>query len=184
MRVGSIRSGKPPTGGRWTIGPGKKRAIGLAILTLLYAALHPLVQVIPNPMVPGAIVALNMVLPVLAGYLYGPLSGAIAGGVGTALSAGLWRDPFDAVAILPHLVMGLVAGWVGHSRQQVLSAGTILIGHSLNMLLYLRLGLLQIGPEEVGGVLLGLVTETMIDVVAIVLLATLLQRWLYHTERW
>ena len=40
------------------------------------------------------------------------------------------------------LAMGLVAGWVGgKSRSDILPALTIIIGHALNMLFFLRLEL-------------------------------------------
>lgn len=160
------------------------RLIGVTVFTLLYPALAYVVEYIPNPMVPGAIVALNMILPVLAGYFYGPLSGAVAGGVGTALAALLRASLFDGTAIFPHILMGATAGWMGKRRAEILSSTTILIGHSLNMLFYLRLGVITIPPEQVGSTLLGLATEAMIDIVAIVLVIALLKRWLYQEHRW
>ena len=164
--------------------PQTKRLIGVIVFTLLYPAMAPLVEYIPNPMVPGAIVALNMIFPVLAGYFYGPLSGAVAGGVGTALAALLRVSMFDGLAIFPHIAMGLAAGWTGKYRSEILSSITILVGHALNMLFFLRLELFTIPAEEVGVTLLGLAAETMIDIITIVLVIVLLKRWLYHTERW
>jgi uncharacterized membrane protein len=161
-----------------------KQIIGIAVFTLLYPALAYVVEYIPNPMVPGAIVALNMILPVLAGYFYGPLSGAVAGGVGTALAALLRASLFDGAAIFPHILMGAAAGWMGKRRAEILSSTTILIGHALNMLFYLRLGVLTIPSERIASTLLGLATEAMIDIVAIVLVIALLKRWLYQEHRW
>jgi uncharacterized membrane protein len=161
-----------------------KQVIGIAVFTLLYPAMAYIVKYIPNPMVPGAIVALNMILPVLAGYFYGPLSGAVTGGVGTALSALLRASLFDGTAIFPHILMGAAAGWMGKSRAEILSSTTILIGHILNMLFFLRLGVITIPPDRVASTLLGLATETMIDIVAIVLVIALLKRWLYQEHRW
>jgi uncharacterized membrane protein len=135
-------------------------------------------------MVPGAIVALNMIMPVLAGYFYGPMSGAAAGGLGTALAALYDASLFNGLAIFPHALMGLAAGWIGRYRSDLLSATTILLGHTLNMLFYLRLGVISIAPDQWGTTLLGLATETMVDIVAIVLVIALLKRWLYQVERW
>ncbi|MBN1485728.1 MAG: ECF transporter S component [Chloroflexia bacterium] len=164
--------------------PKVRRLLGIAVLTLLYPAMAPIVTHIPNPMVPGAYVALNMIVPVLAGFFYGPVSGALTGALGTALSALILADPFDCAAVFPHLVMGAVAGWTGRYRSELLSATTIVLGHGLNMLFFLRLQLLTIAPQEIGSTLLGLTSETMIDIVAIVLACVLLKRWLYHVERW
>lgn len=164
--------------------PRTKRLIGITVFILLYPLLRPVVQYIPNPMVPGAIVAFNMILPVLAGYFYGPWSGAVAGGVGAALSALLWVDMFDGLAVLPHAIMGATAGWTGRTRSEILSAATILVGHALNMVFFLRLGLTTIPSGGAGGALLGLTVETTVDIIAIVLAIALLKRWLYHEERW
>lgn len=94
--------------------PETKRLLGVTVFTLLYPALAQVIKCIPNPMVPGAILALNMILPVLAGYFYGPSSGAVAGGLGTTLSALIRVSMFDTLAIFPHTVMGIVAGWAGN----------------------------------------------------------------------
>ena len=48
-------------------------SVTLCVFTLLYALTAPLVEHIPNPMIPGAWLALNMIFPVLAGYFLGSL---------------------------------------------------------------------------------------------------------------
>ncbi|RLC79408.1 MAG: hypothetical protein DRJ03_23550 [Chloroflexi bacterium] len=164
--------------------PRTRRLIGVTVFTLLFPATASLVQYIPNPMVPGAIVGLNIILPVLAGYFYGPLSGAVAGGVGTLLTA-LWQvNVFYAVGAISLTIAGAAAGWSGKYRSEALSASTIILAHALNILFLTRLGLLVIPPERVGATLLGLAAETVIDIVAIVLIITLLKERLYQTKRW
>lgn len=163
--------------------PQTRRLIEVVGFIMLYPLSAEFIQYIPNPMVPGAIVALNMIVPVLAGYFYGPVTGAVVGGFGTAIAA-LWRvSMYDGLAIFPHLLMGYAAGWVGNYRKEFLAALTILIGHSLNMLFYLRLALFSIPASEVGTTLLGLAVETMIDMVAIMLLVAVLKRGLYREAR-
>ena len=162
-----------------------KRFYGLLVLSLAYAGGSYLVRYIPNPMVPGALLALNMIFPVLAGYFYGPLSGVVAGGLGTALAALLRVDMYDALAILPHALMGLAAGLAGNRRSDFLAALSILVGHLLNILFYIRFGMMEIAPENISVTLLGLTSEVTVDVVAILLLITLLKRWLYQEKaRW
>jgi len=158
--------------------------LGLVILTLAYPLTHFIVQYIPNPFVPSADIALNMIFPILAGYFYGPMSGAMAGALGTGLSAWLGADLYDLAAILPHALMGAAAGLAGELRAQFPAAFSILIGHLLNILSYWRFGLLTF--EHLNTLLLGLLTETTIDVVATILLIVLLQRWLYKEKefRW
>jgi hypothetical protein len=52
------------------------------------------------------------------------------------------------------------------------------------MLFYLGTGVITIPAETVGITLLGLATESMVDIIAIVILILLLKRHLYCTERW
>jgi uncharacterized membrane protein len=162
----------------------RKRLIGITAFTLAYPTMQLGVRYIPNPMVPGANIALNMIMPVLAGYFFGPWSGAFAGGIGTGIASILSGSIFTVLAIIPHTIMGAVAGWTGRYRSEFLTASTILIGHSLNMLFYLGTGVITIAAGKAGETLLGLATEAMIDIIAIVILILLLKRYLYCTERW
>lgn len=50
-----------------------KAVLGIAAFTLAHPALEIVDQYFSNPMVPGAIIALNMILPVLAGYFFRPV---------------------------------------------------------------------------------------------------------------
>jgi uncharacterized membrane protein len=158
--------------------------LGLVILTLAYPAAHSLVQFIPNPLVPNANLAINMIFPILAGYFYGPFSGAAAGMFGTALSGFFMQDIYDTLAIFPHTLMGFAAGMTGRSKMQFLSALCVLIGHVLNVLFFWRFDLLTFKMPFT--LMLGLLTETTIDVVAVTLLIVLLQKTLYREveQRW
>jgi uncharacterized membrane protein len=158
--------------------------MGLTVFILLYPLVAVTLRNIPNPMVPGAILAFNMVFPVLAGYFYGPLSGALAGMAGTALSAAVRGSPFDTLSILPHLIMGLAAGWAGTKHSDFLSASTIVVGHVLNIIAYALFGLLQITAAWLSTATLGLAVETTIDIVAILLIIAWLGPRLYQTQRW
>ncbi|MEW5773539.1 MAG: hypothetical protein AB1916_08440 [Thermodesulfobacteriota bacterium] len=162
----------------------KRRLIGIAVFALLYPAFAPLVRLLPNPMVPGAGVALNMVFPVLAGYFYGPCSGAAAGALGAGLAALAQVDMFHALAVLPHALMGGLAGVLGRRGSELLASLALLLGHALNMLFFFRLGLLPLAAEALPVTALGLLTETSVEMVAVVLAATVLRRALYCRERW
>ncbi|MEA2101056.1 MAG: ECF transporter S component [Thermodesulfobacteriota bacterium] len=152
------------------------RFVGIVILTLLYPMIGYWVH-IPNPMLPGAVLALNMIFPVLAGYFYGPGAGAMTGGLGTALSSLLTASLFDGLAIFPHAVMGLAAGWVGKNHSAQLTALTIILGHALNIIFFLRFEMIDIQRSQVFETILGLTTETIIDIVAIVLIIMVLKLW-------
>lgn len=158
--------------------------MGLALLILAYSLVHYIVQYIPNPIVPNANIAINMIFPILAGYFYGPVSGMIAGALGTGLSSIINADMYDALAILPHMVMGMAAGYAGNRHLQFLAAISIFLGHLLNILFFWRFDLLVINSPYT--LLLGLLTESTVDVVAIILFIVLLQKWLYQEDgrRW
>lgn len=153
-------------------------------LTLAYPITHFIFVHLPNPVVPSANLALNMVFPILAGYFLGPLSGAFAGAVGTGLSALLGADIYDALSILPHAIMGCAAGLAGGSKSQFIAALSIIYGHLLNILFYWRFALITF--DHAGTLLLGLLTETTIDVVAIILIIVFFQTRLYREKerRW
>jgi uncharacterized membrane protein len=163
--------------------PNRKH-LGLILLTLAYPLTHYIFVHIPNPVVPSANLALNMIFPILAGYFYGPISGAIAGAVGTGLAALAGPDVYDMLSILPHTIMGCAAGLAGRSQSQFGAALSIIIGHLLNILFYWRFDLIPL--DHAGILLLGLLTETTIDVVAIILFIVFLQKQLYREkeQRW
>ncbi len=165
--------------------PRRYHNIGIIVFSLLFPAVALLVQYIPNPMVPGAIVSLNMVLPVLAGYFFGPLSGLLAGSSGALLAALLLSDHYYLVGIYSLALAGALAGWIGKQRRlKILSAATILVAHALNMFTLLRTNLLTIPPDRVGITFLGLASESVIDIIATLLVIELFGRWLYRAERW
>ncbi len=164
--------------------PKEKSYVGLALLILAYSMAHYIVQYIPNPIVPSANIAINMIFPILAGYFYGPASGAVAGALGTGLSAIVYADMYDALAILPHTVMGFLAGCAGNYHLHFMAALSVVAGHLLNILFFWRFDRLII--ESPYTLILGLITETTVDVVAVVLFVVLFQKWLYREreQRW
>ena len=164
--------------------PKEKSNVGLALLILAYSMAHYVVQYIPNPVVPNANIAINMIFPILAGYFYGPVSGVIAGTLGTGLSAVVYADMYDVLAILPHAVMGFLAGYAGNYHLHFMAALSIVAGHLLNILFFWRFDQLVI--ESPYTLILGLITETTVDVVAVVLFIVLFQKRLYQEreQRW
>lgn len=147
----------------------------VAVLAALYVVLGQVVRFIPNPMVPGAIVALNMVVVVIAGILLGPSAGALVGLVGTFVNAvSPAGNPFEWAAIIPHTIMGLTAGLVGR-RNMIVGAFTILVGHVLNVIAFIIAGLMPAAQMAVTIFSIGLLTEVVIDVVVILIVVPLLR---------
>jgi uncharacterized membrane protein len=120
-------------------------------------------------MVPGAIIAVNMVAVVVAGILFGPTAGGLVGFVGTLVNA-LFSEtgarPFELAAIIPHTVMGTVAGLVARVNSPA-AALAIIVGHALNIVAFLILGLLPFNQVAVLIFWAGLLVETVVDLVVI-----------------
>ncbi|MBI3998650.1 MAG: ECF transporter S component [Armatimonadetes bacterium] len=147
----------------------------VALLATMYVVLGQVVRFIPNPMVPGAIIALNMVVVVIAGMVLGPAAGALVGLVGTFVNAiSPAGNPFEWAAIIPHTIMGFVAGLVGRSSR-VLGALTIIVGHVLNIAAFLLIGLLPARQVAVTIFSVGLLTEVVIDIIVIMIAVPLLR---------
>lgn len=147
----------------------------VAVLAALYAVLGQVVRFIPNPMVPGAIIALNMVVVVIAGILLGPLPGALVGLIGTFVNAiSPAGNPFEWAAIVPHAIMGASAGWARRAPV-VLAALTIVVGHVLNILAFIIAGLLPANQVTATVFSAGLGLEIVVDVVVISIAVPLLR---------
>jgi uncharacterized membrane protein len=152
----------------------------VAVFIALYAVIGQVIRFIPNPMVPGAIIALNMTIVVVAGILLGPGPGALTGGLGSLLDGIVRGSTYQLWAIGPHAVMGFVAGLLGRTNP-TLAPFAIIVGHALNIVVYLLVGLLPASGVAVGIFWTGLVVETVIDVIVIWLVVALLRPFVRTT---
>lgn len=155
-----------------------------------YVAIGQVVRYIPNPMVPDAIIALNMVVVVIFAYFTGPWEGALIGALGTAanfLVKLTWSgvDVYELAAIIPHAVMGASAGWFASrsGAQKFAVASTIFVGHGLNLLAFLLLGLLPWSQFLHPNFWSGLLAETTIDLIFILLVVNLIENFYGRVPR-
>lgn len=147
----------------------------VAVLAALYVVVGQVVRFIPNPMVPGAIIALNMVVVVIAGILLGPVAGALVGLIGTLVNAlSPAGNPFEYAAIIPHGIMGLAAG-LARRAPVVLAALAIIVGHLLNVTAFILAGLMPLNQMTATVFSVGLLVEIVIDVVVISVAVPLLR---------
>jgi uncharacterized membrane protein len=153
----------------------------VAIFVALYAVVGQVIRFIPNPMVPGAIIALNMTVVVIAGILLGPVPGALVGALGSLVDGVIRGSAFQLWAIGPHAVMGLVAGLLAQINPTV-AALAIIVGHALNIAVYILVGLLPASQVAVGIFWTGLLVETVIDLVVIWLAVALLRPFVRVTS--
>jgi uncharacterized membrane protein len=153
----------------------------VAVLAALYVVLGQVVRFIPNPMVPGAIIALNMVVVVIAGLTLGPAAGALVGLVGTLVNAASPAgNPFEWAAVIPHTIMGITAG-LARRAPLVLGALTIIVGHVLNIVAFIIAGLLPGNQVTATIFSAGLAIEVVIDVIVITIIVPLLRPLLRAT---
>jgi uncharacterized membrane protein len=147
----------------------------VAVLAALYVVVGQVVRFIPNPMVPGAVIALNMVVVVIAGILLGPLAGALVGLIGTLVNAlSPAGNPFEFAAIIPHGIMGCAAG-LARRWPMGLAALTIVVGHALNIAAFVLAGLLPAAQMTAIVFSVGLLLEIIIGVVVISVVVPLLR---------
>jgi PAS domain S-box-containing protein len=144
---------------------------GFLLLTLLYPIFAPIVRYLPNPMIEGAIIAINMIFPVLAGFYFGPKYGAISGSLGTFLSALLIPTPFEWLAIIPHGIMAAFSGiFTRRFKIEEISALSIFIGHFLNVTLFIVTKNKPYSPDSLGPLIFGVACEAMIEILIIILI--------------
>lgn len=154
-----------------------RRVIQVALAAAAYVILGQVVKFIPNPMVPGAIIAVNMVVVVIAGILWGPVAGAAVGFAGTSVNAFFTPagNPFEQYAVVPHTIMGIAAGLAAR-RSIFAGALTILVGHGLNVLSFISGGLLPMAEVVTPFFFSGLLFEIVVDVVVTLFAVPLLRQ--------
>jgi uncharacterized membrane protein len=147
-----------------------------AVLVVAYILVGQVVHRIPNPMVPNAIIALNMTVVVIAGVLLGPVAGGLVGLLGTFVN-GFYTpagNPFEQAAVLPHTIMGFAAGLAGR-RSVFAGALTVLVGHALNVLVFVSRALMPVAAISGALFFSGLLFEIVVDVVLILFAVPMLR---------
>ena len=152
---------------------GRQRDVSQVVLpVILYVLLGNARSIQPNPFIPGAVIAVNMVVPVLTGILFGRVPGLLVGLLGTLLNAvSPAGSLFEFLSIVPHGIMGWVAG---HFRARVptpILACSVIVGHGLNILMYVLFGALSFASLLHVTFWYGLAYESFAGVVAVTILA-------------
>ncbi len=154
----------------------RRRLVVIGVLA--YMILGQLTRHLPNPMIPEASLALNMMIPVVAGCLGGVWTGALVGFLGTLLNflikiplypaAGF--DWYEAVAILPHMIMGAIAGVRTIKHRFYGTALSLVVGHGLNLTGFMLADLLPPAILQDTSFWSGLLTEMMVSLIFITLI--------------
>jgi len=146
----------------------------VAIPVILYVLIGNARSIQPNPFIPGSVIAVYMVVPVVAGILFGSRTGFLVGALGTLLNAlSPAGSAFEFASILPHAVMGMSAGCLRGKFPTPFVAGTILVGHALNIGVYLSVGLMDTMPLVTPSFWYGLAYESLIGMMTIYVIVTI-----------
>ncbi len=157
--------------------------VEVALLSVaFYVGMGLMLADLPNPMLPGAILALNMTVIVIAGGMGGPRAGVATGFFGTGLTYLIklmlgQPDLFELYAILPHTVMGGVAGLIALGEvSRITIALTILVGHALNLCTFLLHGLISVELLRESTFWNGLLAEVLLDILLVSLVLGIVEQ--------
>lgn len=146
----------------------------IAILIGLYVLIGNARSVQQNPFIPGATVAVNMVVPVLAGIFFGRKDGMLVGLFGTFLNAlSPAGSAFEYLSIVPHGAMGYLAGSLKGHYPPSLIASTLVAGHFLNIAAYSLFGALPRGTLSNASFWYGIAYESVAGIIGVIMLTTI-----------
>jgi hypothetical protein len=165
----------------------------IGLLSILYVTLGAYaVTYIPNPFLNNFPIAFNMTIVVFAGIVFGKKTGMWVGITGAVLGviAALLLKPFTASYlfsisnIIPHAIMGYLAGVLADRYNPFLGSLSIIAGHTLNIIVFLLGGLFTL--NRINAVFWQSITyETMIDIIAINMLGMIfLISFPFIKEKW
>jgi len=149
-----------------------KKIVMVLIFASLYVLLGNARSIQPNPFIDGAVIAVNMIIPVIAGLIFGPMAGLFTGLLGTGVNAQITQSNFEFLAILPHGAMGMFAGYLRKKYPTPIAASSIMLGHGLNILFFYFAGLIAIETFQNIGFWKGLFFEILVGIVAIIVLVS------------
>ena len=152
----------------------RRTLIATGILVILYVLLGNARSIEENLFIPGATIAVSMIVPVVGGVLFGKRVGFAVGILGTlANSLSPAGSIFTYLAILPHGIMGFTAGYLQERIGPPIPALSIMVGHFLNIFAYISFGLIPMGTISDSTFWLGLGYETVIGVMTIALIVAI-----------
>ena len=152
----------------------KKEVVEVIILSAIYIILGNARSIQPNPFIPGAAIAVNMIVPIIAGILFGRYVGLATGIIGTTLNMFTPAGTiYEALAIAPHGIMGFVAGYLRNRLAMPFIACSIIIGHALNMTAFILYNLVPLATVYTAKFWYGFSYEVLVEVIAIIIIVTI-----------
>ena len=154
----------------------KREILTIIVLIVLYLLMGHARSVQQNPCIDGATIAVNMIVPVIGGILFGARVGFCAGILGTLLNALTLPYPacsFERLAIVPHGIMGFTAGWFREKLPYPLLTGSLMVGHLLNLLFFTIFGLITVETITNIALWFGIAYETITGAIAIIIIVSI-----------
>ena len=154
----------------------KKEVLLAVVFIILYILLGNARSARPNPFIPGAVITISIIVPIIAGLIKGKRMGTIVGITATALNTltpagGLLNGSlYELLAVIPHGLMGYIAGKYREEISTILVAGSALaagtILHIALLLIFLKLSLSTIAESTfIIGTLLEVGLTTVIAII-------------------
>lgn len=153
----------------------KNFLIPVIIFCIIYVLMGNTRSVHNNPFISDAVIALNMIVIVVAGLVLGVRGGIAVGFFGTLLNSLVYSIfsyeyfIYEILAVLPHMVMGGIAGYLKDRVPLIVSSLSIVIGHVLNISVFIIFGLLSIEVLYSSLFIKGILYEIFIGLIGIVI---------------
>ena len=148
----------------------KSLFIQTSILIALYVLLGNARSIEINPFMPSAVIKVNMIVPIIAGILFGWRVGLLTGGFGTLLNALITGSPFEFLSIFSHALIGFLPGLFRKKVPPYFLAWFLILGNAINITLFFVYGLM---PKIRPNYWYGIAYELFIGILSIIVITTL-----------
>ncbi len=145
---------------------------------LAYILLRQVTRYLPNPLILTDSLQLHLSVPVVVGYFAGSLPGALVGLIGSlidlmlATPSPIWEGSDvlrHLLLLLPHTIMGGVAGLPSLRRTRMKAALAVLVGYALDLVAHLLGGELVLPALSESTFWTGLLADAMVNLILITL---------------
>lgn len=144
------------------------------ILIIIYLLLANAKSLKFNPFIPGRIMETYMVLPVIAGILFGCRVGLFSGIFGTIAASLIPKlNTTGLYDMIPHGIIGLIAGLYKNKIPSPILAFLIIIGQVLKTGIDIVLGNLSLSVALTQNFILGIMYESFIGIITIIVISSI-----------
>ncbi len=151
----------------------RKHLLPVLLFVALYLLINHARGVPLNPFTAQPL-SLALIVPVLAGILFGRTVGFLTGFFATLIDGFLFGfSAMTLATVIPHALMGGLAGTLAVRFMAPVSATALFAGHALRVLFFFVFGFLSFSQLSTPAVWLGIFTEGIMGVFAVIILVRL-----------